>query len=41
MMNWDLEKFIYRMDGYYIDEEQAMIFDLIKARKFKKRKINK
>ena len=38
MMNWDLENFSYRADGHYIDKEKAMIFELINARQFKKRK---
>ena len=37
MMNWNLEKFIYRADGVYIEKEKAMIFDLNTARKFKSR----
>lgn len=38
MMNWNLEQFNYRADGLYLDEEEAMIFDLNKARKFPKRR---
>ena len=37
MMNWNLEEYNYRADGFYIEDEQAMIFDLDSARKFKKR----
>ena len=38
IMNWNLEQFNYRADGFYLDEEKAMIFDLNKARKFPKRR---
>lgn len=37
MMNWNLEECNYRADGFYIEEESAMIFNLDSARKFKKR----
>lgn len=37
MMNWDLEHYSYRVGGFYIENEQAMIFDLKFARKSKKR----
>lgn len=37
IMGWDLEKFNYRADGIYLDDEQAMVFDLSAARKFPKR----
>ena len=37
IMEWDLLKFNYRVDGYFISEEQAMIFDLQNARKFSKK----
>ena len=37
MMNWNLEQYNYRVDGIYYEKEQAMIFDLNMARKFKKR----
>ena len=37
IMEWDLSKFNYRVDGYFISEEQAMIFDLQNARKFQKK----
>lgn len=31
MMDWDLSKKAYKVDGEYIPEEQALIFDLNKA----------
>lgn len=37
IMEWDLTKFNYRVDGYFIAEEKAMIFDLKTARKFQKK----
>ena len=37
MMGWDLEKFNYRADGIYVDDEHAMVFDLNTARKFLKK----
>lgn len=38
LMNWDLSTKIYRIDGIYHDDEQAMVFDLKTARVFPKRK---
>ena len=38
IMSWDLENYNYRADGFYLDEEEAMIFDLSKARRFSKRR---
>mgnify|MGYP007069921660 CR=1 FL=1 len=37
MMNWNLEEYNYRADGFYVEDEHAMIFDLNSARRFKKR----
>ena len=37
MMNWNLEQYNYRADGFYLDEDEAMIFNLNKARRFPKR----
>ena len=37
MMNWDLENYNYRAYGFFSDEDNAMIFDLNIARKFRKR----
>ena len=37
IMEWDLTKFNYRVDGYFISEENAMIFDLKNARRFQKK----
>lgn len=38
MMGWDLDKYIYRADGIYSDDDHAMIFDLKSARIFNKRR---
>lgn len=37
MMHWDLDNFNYRANGFYIENENAMIFDLNNSRKFIKR----
>lgn len=37
MMGWDLEKFYYRIDGEFSEEDQAMIFDLNFARQFNRK----
>ena len=37
LMKWDLSSYNYRIDGYYIEEEAAMLFDLKEARTFSKR----
>ena len=34
MMDWDLSRYNYRIDGAYLREENAMIFDLEEARRF-------
>lgn len=31
LTGWDIDNFIYRVDGNLIKEERAMIFDLLKA----------
>ena len=33
MMEWNLSGTVYKVDGDYIAEEEAMIFDLKKAEK--------
>ena len=37
MMQWDLSLYNYRIDGYYQEEDSAMIFNLKSARRFPKR----
>ena len=37
MMNWNLQEFNYRADGFIADDGKTMIFDLNGARKFPKR----
>ena len=37
LMKWDLSSYNYRIDGYYIEEEAAMLFDLKEARTCSKR----
>ena len=37
MMQWDLESHNYRIDGFYDDSAQAMMFDLKQARIFRKK----
>lgn len=32
LMEWDLSKNIYRIDGNFLDEEKAMVFDLKSAK---------
>lgn len=41
LMGWDLSVDNYRISGIYLDEDQAMVFDLNKARRFKKRNASK
>ncbi len=38
MMSRDLDKYNYRADGVYSDDDHAMIFDLKNARSFNKRR---
>ncbi|MBQ7704763.1 MAG: hypothetical protein IJT73_04965 [Selenomonadaceae bacterium] len=37
MMNWNLENYNYRAYGFFSDKDNAMIFDLNSAKKFRKR----
>ena len=37
LMEWDLDSFVYRVDGVYLEKENAMLFELKKARTFPKR----
>lgn len=37
IMDWDLSSSNYRIDGVYLDDEHAMLFDLATARKFEKK----
>lgn len=37
LMDWDLESYVYRVDGLYLEKENAMLFDLKTARRFQKR----
>ena len=37
MMNWNLQEFNYRVDGFLTGDKSTMIFDLNSARKFNKR----
>ena len=37
LMDWDLDSFVYRVDGVYLEKENAMLFELKKARRFPKR----
>ena len=37
LMDWDLDSFVYRVDGVYLEKENAMLFELKKARTFPKR----
>ena len=37
MMNWDLQEFNYRADGFLTSDKNTMIFDLNSARKFNKK----
>lgn len=37
LMQWDLSLYNYRIDGYYVVEEAAMLFNLKEARTFPKR----
>jgi len=41
IMNWDLETYNYRIVGFFSDEDNAVIFDLNNARKFRKRNSQK
>lgn len=41
IMNWDLETYNYRIVGFFSDEDDAVIFDLKNARKFRKRNSQK
>lgn len=38
MMNWNLQEFNYRADGFIADDGKTMIFNLNGARKFSKKK---
>lgn len=38
MMGWDLENYIYRVTGFFNDEEGAMIFNLLDAKTFNRRR---
>ncbi len=37
LMCWDLSTYNYRIDGYYMENESAMLFDLQAARVFNKK----
>ena len=41
MMNWGLQEFNYRADGFIADDGKTMIFDLKSARRFFKRNKSK
>ena len=41
MMEWNLEEFNFRIEGIFIEESQAMTFDLNNAKKSKKKKRKK
>ena len=36
-MDWDIERYIYRINGTYYEENNAMVFDLTTAKKSPKR----
>lgn len=37
LAGWDLDSYVYRIDGIYLEKENAMLFDLKSARTFPKR----
>lgn len=39
LMNWNLKESNYRIDGTYIEDESAMLFDLNESRQFAKKSI--
>lgn len=36
-MDWDIERYIYRINGTYYEENNSMVFDLTTAKKSPKR----
>lgn len=41
MMNWNLKESNYRIDGVYLENEHAMLFDLNRFRQFAKKNLKK